>query len=104
MAVMCSPCPNGRRRFLAGAGLTFCLGNVLDWTAALLCVGRYQWSAGPARADSRRSTRQPARRQTLSRLKSGTMLLADRGYDALFGSMAHERISHQKEIGQRPCA
>src|SRR3954464_13366550 len=63
MAVMCSLCPNGRRRFLAGAGLRFCLGNVLDWTAALLCVGRYQWSAGP-----------------------------------------NGRISHQKEIGQRPCA
>src|SRR4051794_33010114 len=82
MAVMCPLCPNGRRRFLARAGLTFCLGNVLDWTAALLCVGRYQWSlirialtAGEAH-DNRLAGK------LLSRLKSGTMLLAERGYDA----------------------
>src|SRR4051794_16837378 len=82
MAVMCPLCPNGRRRFLARAGLTFCLGNVLDWTAALLCVGRYQWSlvrlaltAGEAH-DNRLADK------LLSRLKSGSMLLADRGYDA----------------------
>src|SRR5947199_757133 len=42
----------------------------------------------------------------LSRLKSGTMLLADRGCDAdwiraLFANMALGRTSHQKEIGQR---
>jgi len=42
----------------------------------------------------------------LSRLKSGTMLLADRGYDAdwiraLFATAELGRISHQKEIGRK---
>src|SRR3954463_13317615 len=81
MAVMCSLCPNGRRRFLARAGLTFCLGNVLDWTAALLCVGRYQWSLVRLALTAGEAHDNRLAGKLLSRLKSGTMLLADRGYD-----------------------
>jgi transposase len=46
------------------------------------CAGGYQWPASAARADSRTGARQPARQQTLSRLKPKAMLLADRGCDA----------------------
>ena len=44
-----------------------------------ICGGRYQRPAGPARAHNGRSARQPTCAKLLSRLKSGSMLLADRG-------------------------
>jgi hypothetical protein len=74
-------------------------------------VRRCRWCRGGGAVKSVRracDVHRPARLagKLLSRLKSGTMVLADRGYDAdwiraLFVSRAPGRIFHQKQIGQR---